>query len=253
MNPLLAGLVLGLNLLVWGAHAALPFHLARAGEGARRIWSRTALPALGLSIVATLALLWRSPDAAASWGLSGFVGGSLPARFIIVAAAALAAADLLLLLGGERLDAREWRLVGVFGGLGLLAQTYGSELLRMGWGPVPSRLPAFAAALLRLPLALAAAELLVGPPRRWCPIAGPALVAAFCLWPSSLRAALGPDLLTLGAAALLLLGSRWLPASLRRWSAAAGLVLAVIFLVRAGGVSELLGESERLPYEMLAP
>jgi hypothetical protein len=248
---LLAGLVLALNLVVWGAHAVLPFRLA--GAEARRIWSRAALPALGLSVVATLALVSRRPDAAASWGLSGFVHGSASARFLVVAAAALAVADLLLLLGGDRLDAREWRLVGVFGALGLFAQTLGSELVRMGAGPAPGWTPLLAATLLRLPLALAAAELLTGPPRLWTPVSGPALALAFWLWPLGLRAVLGPDLLTLGAAVLLLTGARWLPPSLRRWGAVAGLALAVVFLVRAGGVSELLGERETLPFDLLSP
>lgn len=249
----LAVAVLAVNLLVWGAHALLPWRLARAGEPGRRLWARLALPALGLALGATGMALRADPDPAVAWGLTGLLGGSPAARVLAVVAAAVALADLVLFFGGARLDPRAWQLLGLFGAAGLAAATFGSELLRIGWGPVPRPAALWAAAALRLPLALAAAELALGPPRRWAPVAGPALAAAFLLWPAELRRALGIDLLTLAAAAALLLAARFLPAPLRRPAGAAGLALAVLFLARAGAVSAILGGGDRLPVELLRP
>jgi hypothetical protein len=251
---LLAGAaVLTLNLLVWGCHAYLPWRLAAGDERWRRTWATAALPALGLSAVATFALLRFDPDPAVAWALTGFAEGSLAARSIGVATAGLALSDLLLVLGGARLGAREWRLAGVFGALGLAVQTWGAELLRIGWGPVPTPTGLLLGILLRLPLALAAAELVAGPPRRWTAAAGPALAVAWLLWPSALRRAMALDLLTLGAAIALLLAARRVPPSLRRATGVAGLLLAVFFLVRAGAVSSILGGGDLLPIELLAP
>lgn len=249
----LAAAVLTLNLLVWGAHALLPWRLARSGEAARRLWARLALPALGLALGATGVALRADPDPAVAWGLTGFLGGSPAARVLTVVAAAVALADLVLFFAGERLDPRGWQLLGLFGAAGLAAATFGSEMLRMGWGPVPRPAALWTAAALRLPLALAAAELALGPPRRWAPAAGPALVAAFLLWPAELRRALGIDLLTLAAAAALLIAARFLPASLRRPAGGAGLLLAVLFLARSAAVSAILGGGDRLPIELLRP
>jgi hypothetical protein len=111
-----------------------------------------------------------------------------------------------------------------------------------------------AATALRLPLALAAGELVAGGPRRWAPAAGVALPAAvLLLWPGAMVAALGADRLTLYAAAACLVAARWLPARLRRLALAAGLVLAALFLARAGAVSHGLGTVERVPGPPLEP
>jgi hypothetical protein len=251
---LLAGAaVLALNLLVWGCHAYLPWRLATGEERGRRTWAAASLPALGLSAMATFAFLRFDPDPAVAWALTGFADGSLAARTIVVGTAGLALADLVLVLGGTRLGAREWRLAGVFGALGLTVQSWGAELLRIGWGPAPTPAGLLLGILLRLPLALAAAELLTGPPRRWTPAAGPALAASWLLWPGALRRAMALDLLTLGAALALLLAARWVPPSLRRVTGVAGLLLAVFFLTRAAAVSAILGGGDVLPVELLAP
>ena len=244
---------LGLNLLVWGCHAYLPWRLAAGEDRLRRAWAGAALPALGLSAVATFLSLRAAPDAAVVWGLASLAHASLPARLIAVATVALALADLLLLAGGSRLGAREWRLAGIFGALGLAAQTWGSELLRIGWGPLPPVSGLVLGSLLRLPLALAAAELLAGAPRRWTAAAGPALARAWLTWPSALRRAMALDLLTLGAACALLLAARFVPLSLRRATGAAGVVLAIFFLARSGAVSAILGGGDVLPIELLLP
>jgi hypothetical protein len=251
----LSALVVTLNLLVWGAHARLPWQLAtEAGDGiGRRLWTLGALPALGLSALATLLAVRAAPDAALAWRLTDLVGGALPARLLGIAAVALALVDLVLLAGGARLGAREWRLAGVFGALALAAQTLGSELVRIGWGPLPRAEAVYAAAALRLPLALAAGELVGGRLRLWTTLAGPALAAAVFFWPESLRRAMGGELRLLPVAALLLLAARWLPASLRRPAAAAGLVLAALLLARAGQVGAILGGAETVPDELLGP
>lgn len=259
MSLLLATVVVALNLFVWGAHARLPWALADAAADAgttsarRRLWTLAALPALGLSVLATLVAVRAAPDAALAWRLTDPIGGALPARLLGIAAAALVLVDLVLLAGGPRLSAREWRLAGVFGLLALAAQTLASELVRIGWGPIPRPEALYAAAALRLPLALAAGELVAGRPRLWTTLAGPALIAAVLYWPAPLRRALGAEQRLLLAAALLLVAARWLPASLRRPAAAAGVGLAALLLARAGQLGAILGGGETLPEELLGP
>ena len=246
---LLAAAVLALNLVVWGAHARLPAFAAAGDERIARSWRTLALPLLGLSLAATLAAVRIQPDAALSWGMTGPESTHL--RLLALTLGSVAVADLLALLAGPRLGAREWRLVGLFGLLGLIAWTLASELLRIGAGPVPPRPAFWLAALLRLPLGLAAGELVVGRPRLATLLAGPALAGAWLAWPAVLRAALGPDRLTLGAAVILLVGSRFLPGTLGRWAGASGLALAVLLLARSGWVSGQLGLGQRLPAELL--
>lgn len=245
--------VLALNLLVFGAHAVVPFRLARA-EAPRRLWAYAAPAALFAALLATLAAVARRPDEAVAWGLTHPLTGSLPARLIAVAVAALVLGDLVVAAGWRRLEPAGWRALGALGALGVAAHGLGSELLRIGWGPAGPGLPLlFAAAALRLPLALAAGELVAGGPRLWTPLAGPALVAAARLWPAALRGGLAADRLTLAAAALLLLAAPFVPRRLRRAAGFAGLLLAVLFLARAGEVSRVLGTGERVAPELLAP
>ena len=245
--------LLTLNLLVWGAHALLPWRLAHAAAPRRRLWPALALPALGLALAATALGLRLDPDPAVAWGLSGFTDGTPAARVLVILALATALADAVLLVGGERVEARGWWLAGALGVAGLAGATFGSELLRIGWGPVPGPVALYAAAALRLPLALAAAELALGAPRRWTGLAGPALLGAWLLWPSALRHALGVDLLTLLAAAALLAAAPFVPARWRRAAGVAGLLLAALFLTRAGAVSAILGGADQLPVELLRP
>jgi hypothetical protein len=249
---LLAFAALVVNVLVWGAHAYLPWRLPAAGEAARRGWALAALPALATSVVLTLATLARQPDAAIAWGMTGPLA-AWPARWVALAVVALAAVDLLLLIGWRRFGPGEWRLAGGVGGLGLLVQSTGSELLRIGWGPVPGLVALWLAIGLRLPLALGAGELLLGRPRLWPPVAGAALLASWFLWPVALRQALLGDLVTLLAAVALLGVARWLPGGLRRPAAAGGLLLGLLLLARAGAVSAILGTGETLPEALLGP
>jgi hypothetical protein len=246
---LLSAAVLALNLVVFGAHARLPAFAARGDRRLARSWRALALPSLGLSIAATLAAVRIQPDAALAWGLTG--PDSLRLRLLALALLAVAIADLVGLIGGERLGAREWRMLAVFGLIGLVAWTLASELLRIGAGPVPSRAAYWSGALLRVPLGLAAGELVAGRPRFATLVAGPALLGAWWAWPAVLRAALRPDLLTLGAAVVLLAGCRFVPGALARWAGWAGLALAVLLLARSGWASASMGLGEQLPAEML--
>jgi hypothetical protein len=249
----LAAAVLVLNLVVWGAHALLPWRLARSEGRGPRLWPALALPAVGLSFAGTAAVLRFDPDPAVAWGLTGFADGAPAARVLAVLALAATLADCVLLVGGPRVEPRGWWLAGALGVAALAGATLGSELLRIGWGPVPRPVALYAAAALRLPLALAAAELAAGAPRLWTPVSGPGLLAAWLLWPLALRRALGADLLTLLAAAALLVAARFVPARWRRAAGIAGLLLAVLFLTRAGAVSAILGDRDQLPVELLQP
>jgi hypothetical protein len=245
---LAAPLALALNLLVFGAHALAPFRLARADEPARRLWALAALPALLAAFLATAALVALHPDDALAWGLVDPLGGSLAARLLAVLLAALALCDLLVAIGWRRLEPEAWRLAGAFGVAGVLAHAVGSELLRTGWGPAPaSGALFFAAVLLRMPLALAGGELVTGPPRVWCPAAGPALLLAAALWPDALRAELGWEFSVLVAAALVLVLARFVPPRFRRAFGAFGFALAVLFLARAAELARALGVHDALP------
>jgi hypothetical protein len=248
MSLLLTALVLALNLAVFGAHAVLPFRLATAEPERRRWWAFAAPAVLFGALVATGAEIARRPDDAIAWGLTDPWTGSTPARLIAVVVAALVLGDLVVAVGWRRLEPAGWRLVGALGGLAVLAHALGSELLRIGWGPVPvASAVLVAAAVLRVPLALAAGELVAGAPRLWTPLAGAALVAATRLWPAELRAALAADRVTLGAAAVVLVAARFVPRRQRRAAGVAGLALAVLFLARAAEVSRILGGTERVP------
>jgi len=240
----MSALVLLVNLAVWGAHALLPFRLAGGGDGARGLWARAALPAAVLSFLATAVALALDPDPAVAWRLHEPFGASRLALAIGVGLLGATLADLVGALGWRALEPAAWRAWGALGSLGLAAATFGSELVRIGAGPVPGEGALLAATLLRLPLALAAAETLAGPPRWAAPLAAAALPLAVLAWPEALRAVLGPDRLTLAAAAALLVSARFLRGRPGRFAAAAGLVLAALFLARAGDLSQALGAVE---------
>jgi hypothetical protein len=242
-----------LGLFVFGTHVVAPLRIASGAPRIGAIWPRAALPALGAAVILSILAVRLAPDAAIAWGVTGGGPGALAIRLSAIALVALVAVDLLALSVTERLGPREWRLAAAFGALALLLQTFLAELLRIGWGPVPGYGPLIAAALLRLPLALAAGELVCGRPRWATTIAGPALAAAVVIWPRSLVAALGADLLTLVAAVILLAAARFLPGRWARIAGFAGVALGAIFLARSAVASATLGTGELLPYELLAP
>jgi hypothetical protein len=241
------------GLAVFGTHVVAPLRLAVGAPRLAAVWPRAALPALGLALVVAVLAVRLVPDAAVAWGMTGGGPGALVVRLFAITIAALVAVDLLALAGSDRLGPREWRLAAAIGALALLLQTVVAELLRIGWGPVPDYGPLAAAALLRLPLALAAGELVCGRPRWATTLAGPSLAAAVFFWPRPLLAALGGDLLTLAAAVALLVAARFLPGRLARFAGFAGVGLGAILLARSAVVSATLGTGDQLPYELLEP
>jgi hypothetical protein len=246
-------LTVAVGLVVFGAHVVIPWRLAAGAPGLEKVWARTALPALGLAIAVALLAVRIAPDAAIAWGMTGGGVGALAVRLLGIGLVALVAVDLLAAFAAARLGRPEWLVAAGFGVSALALQTLSAEMLRIGWGPVPGHGALVASALLRVPLAVAAGELVVGRPRLATTVAGPALAAAVALWPRTLLAALGPDLLTLAAAVPLLLAARFLPGRLARIAGTAGLVLATIFLARSASTSATIGTTEQLPYELLAP
>jgi len=249
----LSVLVLAINLTVWGAHALVPWRFAHEGEIRRRGWALLALPAAGLSIVATAVSLRFAPDAAIAWRLHEVEARVLPTLLLALALAGAFLGDLILAFGWRGFEPVAWRVLAVLGALALAAATLASELIRIGWGPIPTAWALLGAAALRLPLALAAAEAATGAPRWLTPCAGVGLAGAVFLWPEPLVAALAHDLPTLYSALVLLLVARFVPRRLRRPAAIAGVLLATLFLVRAGEVSQSLGTRETLPAEALSP
>ena len=242
------------NLVVFGTHVLAPWRLAEGHDERRRLWALVAPAALVASLLASVAHVARWPDAAAAWGWGLPLGGSPVSALLLVAVAAVLLTDLVIAVGWRRLEPAAWRTAAAIGVLGAAAHALGAELLRAGWGPAPATgAELLALVVLRLPLALAAAELLLGRPRLWTPLAAPALLGIFALWPHVQRAALGPHATTLVAAALLLGIARLAPAGWRRPTGTAGLALALLFLERAAEVSRILGGGERLPDVLLSP
>ena len=257
--------IAALNLVVFGLHALWPLRLARSAgaspgaagddpaERARRLWAAVAPLALVAAAMATVWAIGRRPDEAIAWGMTGVVEGSLPTRLIALAVAAALASDVLVFFAWPRLEPNAWRFHAAIGALALAAQALGAELLRIGWGPWSGTAAIFVAAALRALLALAAAEVALGPPGKLTLAAGPALLALFVVWPQELRGALRADLFTLGAAIALLVVARYAPVSLRRAAAVAGLLLALVFLARSAELSSVFGVREELHEFELEP
>lgn len=246
MTALLDGLVMMVVLLAWGAQAVAPWRLAGRGEGARRLWAYAVLPLYAAGFLAALFWAHSHPDATVAAGLVP-VTASPWGRAVAILAAALLAAALVAVAGWRRLEDAGWRILGGFGVAALAAVCLVAELLRAGEGPA-SPLPVTAlAAACRLLVALAAGEALApwtaGGRPLLAPLAAPALAAWFFAVPQELADALVRNgaPLTAGAAALLLLGARWLPASLRRPALAAGALLAGLLFAQAAALSQALG------------
>jgi hypothetical protein len=247
-------LLLALNLAVFGAHAVVPFRIAAGTVDRRRAWALAAPVTLLTSVLLSVAFVARSPDEAAAWGLPRPLLGSPLVSVLALSTGALLLADLVTAVGWRRFDPASWRALGALGGVGAASHAFGSELLRAGWGPVSEDLVLLLLVVaLRLPLALAAGELVAGRPRLWSPLAAPAIVGTYLAWPSTLRAALAGGRVTLAAAATLLLISVVLPERMRRWVAVGGVALAVLFLARSAEVSRILASGEVLPDLLVAP
>jgi hypothetical protein len=241
----MGGLLLALILTAWGAQAVVPWRL-RHGDSpdqsaTRRRWGHAALPLLLTGALAALLYVHDRPDAALGSGLTPFLV-TLPGRLLLLLFVALLVADLILALGKSRIETLGWPLAAILSLFFLAAASLAGELLRIGENERGPLLPLFAAAGCRLLLTLAAGEgLAPGRPLLAIP-AGLALPLYFLCLPQTLQAALAVrgQWITLAAAALLLLLARWLPASLRRATLLAGVLLAALVLSQAGDVGQTL-------------
>lgn len=265
----MTALALALQLLVLGLHVVAPWRLAGLPSGPaagppgppgppdttggaatvqerRRLWALVATPLLLAAAIAGLFTLGKRIDAALAWGLT-WPPVSLPAIALAFAAAAVALTDLLLLAGFRKLEPAGWRIAAGLGGLLLLAASVAGELLRLGRGPAAGLTGLLLAVLCRVLLALAAGQAAAGPVRGWATLAGAALPLTLLGASTPVVATLGADLLTLGAAALLLVAARFLPHSLRRAAVFAGVLLAALFLDRASDLSAALEPASTIP------
>jgi len=236
---LLDGLLLAWVLLAWGAQAVVPWRLPRVEAGRRRPWAVALLPLLVTGAIAILFYVLDHPDAAVVHDLYP-LAASRTGRLLAVLLPALALVDLVATLGGTRFEPVAWRLVAGFGLTFLLVASWTGELLRIGEGPESGLIPLAILTGLRLLLSLAAAETLAPGRPVLAPFAGAGLALYVLLLPGPLAQALWrqPVIFTLGAAVLLLLAARWLPASLRRWTLGAATLLAGIFLAQAAQLSQ---------------
>ena len=265
----MTALALTFQLLVLGLHVVVPWRLAKLpGDLAaslpaalpgdlqgdltpgtvdcKRLWALVATPLLLAAAVAALFTLDARVDAAIAWGLS-WPPRSIPALAVGFTAVAVALADLVLLAGFRKLEPAGWRVAAGLALLLLAAASCAGELLRLGRGPAAGLAAILVAALCRVTLALAAGEAGSGPVRWLTPLAGTALPFTLLGFSAPLRATLGADLLTLGAATLLLVAARFLPPSLRRPAALAGVLLAALFLDRTGDLSTALEPGSTIP------
>lgn len=230
--PVIAVLATFAALLGLGAHTVVPARLAgSAAEGPRRRWALAALPLLAAALVAVLVWLRDQPDPllGVSWGsdpLTTFAG-----RSALLLVTALAVGDLLALWAYRRLEAAGWRLLAVAAVPALLAGSLFLEIVRVGHGPRTTAGALALATLCRTASALGTGEALApGQRPLWTVPAGLILPSYPLALPPAVREMLVAEggLLTLGAAALLFLTARWLPARLWRPAVLAAAVLAAL-------------------------
>lgn len=223
---------LAMGLLVWGAHALVPWRLRGSQStavGPRRTWSLAALPLLLGLFLLTLLRVLRFPDAALAARLDPLQDGGLTARVVLVLVVALFAVDLLLIVAGPKLEPAGWLLAAIFGAATLAAVSTAGELLRAGDGlaSTPAMLALTAAS--RAAVAVACAELIApwSGGRPWFAAFG---AIALPIWLVALPEPLFRELLadgagwTAAAAVGLFCASLVLPGSWRRVSLALALL-----------------------------
>ncbi len=238
---MLDGLLLAWVLLAWGAQAVVPWRLPRVDPGRRRPWAVALLPLLATGTLAVFVHVQGHPDAAVVHDLYP-LAASRTGRLLAVLLPALVLVDLVAIVGWSRFEPATWRLAAGFGLTFLLAASWTGELLRIGEGPEGGLIPLVLLTGLRLLLALAAAETLAPGRPVLAPFAGAGLALYDLLLPAQLARALwrSPAVFTLGAAVLLFLAARWLPASLRRVALGAATLLTGLFLAQAAQLSQAL-------------
>lgn len=258
----MTALALALQLIVLGLHVVVPWRLARtasapaAQQGTpaaaptapdrRQLWALLATPLLLAAALAGLFSVRERIDAALAWGFS-WPPTSLPVLALVFAGFAVGCSDLVLFAGFRKLEPAGWRIAAGLALALLLAASVAGELLRLGRGPAVGLTGLFLAACGRAALAFAAGEASAGPVRHFAPLAGVALPISLLGFAAPVRASLGADLATLAAASVLLLAARFLPLSLRRPAALAGVLLAAFFLDRTSELQAALEPGSKLP------
>jgi len=238
MKTGLDGLLLAGLLLAWGGQALLPWRLA-GREERRRAWSFVPLALLVAGALAAFGHLQNHPDAAVVQGLYPLRAAKV-GRILTILFPAVALADALLAAGRRSVEAPGWRIAAGFGLAFLLAASWAAELLRVGEGPASGTVALVTLALLRSLISLGAAEALAPGRPAFATAAGLALPLYALLLPATLAHALHGQWLTLGAAALLFLGARWLPVSLRRPALVAATLLAGLYFAEAARLSQVV-------------
>jgi len=227
------------QLFLLGTNAVQPFRLAAAEDRERRLWTLLVLPLLLGSLVLAIFHLDVATDAALAWGIA-WPPRSRMARLLLVAGAAAGLGALLTALGGRKFEPAAWRFAG---GLGLALAAVAAlagELLRVGGAPAGGIVAIALGAAGRFALTLAAGECATGRVRWLAPLAALALPLGALAAPLMLRNALRPDLLTLGAAVVLLAVARFLPGALSRPAAAGGVLLAALYLSQSARITAML-------------
>ncbi|HVR95287.1 MAG TPA: hypothetical protein VMW27_01640 [Thermoanaerobaculia bacterium] len=235
------GLLTLLFLFAMGSQAVLPWRAVRLPAEARRPWGYALLPLLLAAALAALLWVRFHPDATLAAGLLPLATSKV-SKILGVLTAALALADVVALAGWRKMEDAGWRLLAGFGLAALGAACFAAELLRAGEGPAsPDGIVALAAAC-RMLVALAAGEI-AAPGRPLVAVAaGLALPAWFLAIPAELSSLLlrNGAAFPAGAAAVLFLAVRWLPARLRRPALAAAALLAAILFAQAATLSQTL-------------
>jgi hypothetical protein len=244
------GLLLAWLLLAWGAQAVLPWRLAGLDAERRRAGALALLPLFLTGALAAFLYTVRHPDAAIVQELYP-PGASRSGRALAVLFFTQALSALLLFFVWRRLEAAGWRIAAGFGLVFLLAATWAAELMRIGEGPQGTVVPFLTLVALHTLAALGAAEALAPGRPLLAAAAGSGLLLYGLLLPAPLAHSLAAhrQWITLGAAALLLLGARWLPATLRRPALLGAALLAGLYLGQAARLSQEIG----LPLAPLPP
>lgn len=239
--------------LAWGAQVAIPRQLAAREQGQELA---RVLPLLLLvGAVAAYASYAGRPDAAVGAGLVPLWGG-LAGRLLLLLLLPWLAVSCLAAAGRQRLGPAGWWIVLSFGGGGLLAACWLFERLEVGAGPAPSPIAFIALVACRVAIAVAAGELVAPRPSAgWPLLAAAALAGSVLLHLLPETRGVGRALLhngqavTAGSGALLFVAAALprLTPRLRRVALLGALLLAAIFLTRAGEISQLLGEDPTLP------
>lgn len=247
-------LFLFVALVALGAQVTLPGRLAGGLGASGRNLALLPAPLLAAGLTAGYAHYASHPDAALAWELAP-LSASLPGRLLLVFLLPWLLAAILAAVGRDRLEPAAWRILQVFGGVGVVLVSWIAERVRIGDGPAPAMNAFVALVACRVLLTFAAGEL-AAPRLSWLPVAGCAALAlqlpllflpatrplGEILWRSGGAVTAACGALAFGLAAL-----PAVPPRLRRAALAGGLLLAALFLSRSAELSQILGENPTLP------